>query len=248
MNQFIAKSPSSQKILSIAQMALNLPVNVLIIGEVGNGKQLLAQQMLPNASIFNAKTLEDSMINKTINIEQYSELIILNLESVLNKKEFLENLTDIRIIATSSYLLSDIEAKFAIKIDILPLKQRPEDLDELIKIYTSEAKEIYDIKENIKNIDIDLSQNGVSLKKSIYKNILIRSLCEEDMVQSIEYFILDQLKQNKDYKQLLKFFEIPLLKAAKKEYKSQLQMANKLNINRITLRKKLDQYFGENNE
>ena len=248
MNQFIAKSPSSKKILNISQMALTLPVNVLIIGEIGIGKQLLAQQILPNATIFNARILEDSMINKTINIEQYGELIILNLESVLNKKEFLENLVDIKIVATSNYMLSDIEAKFAIKIDIPPLKERPEDLEELIKIYTAQAKEIYDIDEDINNIEIDLEQNGISLKKSIYKNILLKSLSSKDVMQGMEYFILNQFKEKKDYKQLLKYFEILLLKAATKEYKSQLQMANKLNINRITLRKKLDQYFGENRE
>jgi DNA-binding protein Fis len=38
---------------------------------------------------------------------------------------------------------------------------------------------------------------------------------------------------------------VPLLKAAKTAFKSQLKMAEKLSINRITLRKKIHQYFGE---
>ncbi len=58
-------------------------------------------------------------------------------------------------------------------------------------------------------------------------------------------FFVREFKVERTYKQLLEVFEIPLLKAAKKVYKSQLQMANKLNINRITLRKKLNKYFGE---
>ena len=35
---------------------------------------------------------------------------------------------------------------------------------------------------------------------------------------------------------------------AKVKFKSQLQMATKLNLNRITLRKKIEQYFGNNND
>ena len=65
------------------------------------------------------------------------------------------------------------------------------------------------------------------------------------MSYSLEQFILNKLKKEYNYKDLLEYFEIPLLKAAKKEYKSQLQMANKLQINRITLRKKIDQYSTE---
>ena len=75
---------------------------------------------------------------------------------------------------------------------------------------------------------------------------MLKSLNDEDMQESLEYFLLQKLKNNKDYKELLKIFEVPLLKAAKVQYKSQLQMATNLKINRITLRKKLDQYFGTN--
>ena len=75
---------------------------------------------------------------------------------------------------------------------------------------------------------------------------MLKSLTDEDMKESLEYFILQKLKDNKDYKELLEIFEIPLLKAAKHQFKSQLQMATNLKINRITLRKKLDHYFGTN--
>lgn len=245
MNKFIAKSESSKKLLNIAQISSSLPVNILIIGPKGVGKKILAQNILPDASIFDARTLEETLINKTANIEEYVEIIITNIEQVVNKKEFLERLIHIKVVATSTYLPQDIEASFAVKLDIPPLEERQEDLEELIKIYLKEAKEIYEIDIESKDIDIDLSTNGVSLKKSIFKNSILKSLKDEDMSYSLEQFILNKLKKEYNYKDLLEYFEIPLLKAAKKEYKSQLQMANKLQINRITLRKKIDQYSAE---
>jgi len=244
MEKFLACCESSKKILSIAQMSANLPVNILIIGQSGVGRKLLAQQISLDAPIFDAKTLESSIINNTANVKQYAEIIITGLESVLNKKEFLENLAGVKVIATTTYMLSDIETQFAIKIDIPPLKDRPEDLEEITQHYIKQAQEIYNINIATKDIDIDLSKNGISLKQSIFKNTMLKSLNDEDMKDSLEYFLLQKLQENKDYKELLEIFEIPLLKAAKKEYKSQLQMATNLKINRITLRKKLDLYFG----
>jgi DNA-binding NtrC family response regulator len=245
MNKFIAKSESSKKLLNIAQISSSLPVNILITGEKGVGKKILAQNILPDASIFDAKILEETLINKTANVEEFLEIIVTNIEQVVNKKEFLERLINIKVVATSTYLPQDIESSFAVKLDIPPLQERKEDLEELIKVYLKEAKEIYEIDIESKDIDIDLSTNGVSLKKSIFKNSILKSLKDEDMSYSLEQFILTKLKKELNYKDLLEYFEIPLLKAAKKEYKSQLQMANKLQINRITLRKKIDQYSNE---
>lgn len=245
MNKFIAKSESSKKLLNIAQMSSSLPVNILVIGPKGVGKKILAQNILPDASIFDAKTLEETLINKTANIEEFMEIILTNIEQVVNKKEFLERLSNIKVVATTTYLPQDIESWFAVKLDIPPLEERKEDLEELIKIYLKEAKEIYEIEIDSQDIDIDLSTNGVSLKKSIFKNSILKSLKDEDMSYSLEQFILAKLQKEYNYKELLEYFEIPLLKAAKKEYKSQLQMANKLQINRITLRKKLDHYSSE---
>ncbi len=244
MKRFISNSEISKKILNIAQMASNMPVNIMIIGEIGVGRTLLAQHILSNATIFDAKFLENLIVQNSVNLDQYNELIVLNIELVLNKKEFLNKLNGIKLVATSNIIVADIEEQFAIKIDIPSLEQRPEDLKELIDIYVSDAKKIYDSQLDIKDIEIDISQNGLSLKKSIFKSVLLKSLTNEDMEKTLEYFIEKKLDEEKDYKSLLKLFEIPLLKAAKTKFKSQLKMATKLNINRITLRKKLEQYFG----
>ncbi len=245
MKTFIAKSETSKKILNVARMATSVPVNVLIIGEVGVGKTILAQEILPNTNKFDAKNLEEMIVQRTINLNDYNELIITNINNLLNKKEFFENLKKLKIVATTNFISNDIETHFAIKIDIPPLEEREEDLAELIKIYSNQAQEIYDVDIDIEKIDVDLQTNGISLKKSIFKNTLLKSLNDDDMLKTLEYFIYNKLEDHKEYKELLGYFEIPLLNAAKKQYKSQLKMATKLNINRITLRKKLDLYFGE---
>ena len=245
MKKFIAQSEASKKILNIAQMSSSLPVNVLIIGEEGVGKKLLARYILNDAAYFDAKALEESLINDKFNSAEYKELIVLNIDLVLNKKEFLTYLTGIKVVATSNKNLTDIESQFAIKIDVPPLNQRIEDLEELKKLYLSEANDIYNTDIDINDIPLDLSLNGNTLKNSIYKTVSMRALTDDDMMESLEYFISNKFDQDKDYRELLKYFEIPLLNAAKDKYKSQLKMATKLNINRITLRKKLEQYFAQ---
>jgi len=248
MKKFIAKSDESKKILNIVQVSSSLPVNVIICGEIGVGKKLLAKEILPEAIILDGKFLETSIINNSINIDQYKELIITNIHLVLNKKEFLLNLINIKIVATSKTLLQDIEEQFAIKVEISPIKQRPEDLEEISNIYMKNANEIYNSHISLDSIQTDISENGISLKKSIYKNTLLHSLSDNDINQALESFISKKLDENESYKYFLKIIEIPLLHVAKTKFKSQLQMATKLNLNRITLRKKIEQYFGENHD
>jgi len=248
MKKFIAKSDESKKILNIVQVSSNLPINVLIRGEKGVGKKLLAKEILPNAISMDGKFLEGVIISNSINIDEYKELIITDIHQVLNKKEFLSNLENVKIVATSKTLVQDIEEQFAIKVDISPLSQRKEDLDEISNIYMADANEIYSSNVSLDSLDLDISQNGISLKKSIYKNTLLNSMDEDDITNALENFIATKLDQEHTYKYFLKVIEIPLINVAKIKFKSQLQMATKLNLNRITLRKKIEQYFGNDND
>lgn len=248
MKKFIAKSEESKKILNIVQVSSSLPVNIIITGENGVGKKLLAKEILPLALAFDGKLLENSIINNTINIQQYKELIVTDIHLILNKKEFLENLSNIKIVATSQTAVLDIEEQFAIKVDISPLSKREEDLDEISKLYLKNANEIYNTNISLESLKLDISQNGTSLKKSIYKNTLLHSLNDDDVNEVLEQYISKKLDEKKNYKDFLKIIEVPLLNVAKIKFKSQLQMALKLNLNRITLRKKIEQYFGNENE
>ncbi|MDC0932605.1 sigma 54-interacting transcriptional regulator [Arcobacteraceae bacterium] len=248
MKKFIAKSDESKKILNIVQVSSSLPINVLIRGESGVGKKLLAKEILPNAISMDGKFLENVIINNSLNIDQYKELIITDIHQVLNKKEFLSNLTNIKIVATSKTLIQDIEEQFAIKVDISPLVDRKEDLDEISSLYVANANEIYKSNVSLDSLNIDISENGISLKNSIYKNTLLHSMNEEDITKALEHFISKKLDEQNTYKYFLKLIEVPLINMAKFKFKSQLQMATKLNLNRITLRKKIEQYFGNDND
>ena len=247
MKNFITKSKISKKLLQIAQMSASLPVNIFISGDIGVGKRILAKQIFPNATEFDAQKLEMLITKGQISLGEYSTLILYNFNQVLNKQEFLNKLEHIKIIATGYETEESYINKFAVKINIPPLKQRPEDLDQLILNYIDEAKNIYNIQDNIniKNIDYDLSCNGKTLKQSIYKNILLQSLDKDEMTTILRDFYIKEFENKKDYKKLLQICEKPLLEAATTVFKSQLQIANNLNINRITLRKKLNKYFGE---
>ena len=168
-------------------------------------------------------------------------------DEVLNIEEFLGNLKSTKIVATSIEKSIRFNNHFAVKIEIPPLQERLEDLEELTNIYTKEAYSIFanDINYDKKFLTIDLSQNGKSLKNSIYKSVLTHTIKEKEIQSILEYYFEQQLEENATYKDMLEVFEIPLLKAAQKLFKSQVQMANNLDINRITLRKKLDMYNGD---
>jgi DNA-binding protein Fis len=58
----------------------------------------------------------------------------------------------------------------------------------------------------------------------------------------LENYFEENFKGENNYRDFSYIFEAPLLKSAQRKYKSQLQMAKYLGLNRITLRKKLDQH------
>ena len=247
MDKFLAKSDISNQILKSAQLSSNLPVNTLIFGESGTGKKLLAKEILPSGVTFEAKDFEQLLNKKLVNSEQYPQLILYHLDDVLNIEEFLENLKHTKIVATAKHKSQRYTLHFAVKIEVPPLEQRQEDLEELISIYLEEASSIFSNEKqcNRKNIDIDLSNNGFSLKNSIYRSVLTKTIQKDQINDILEYYFSQELENDATYKELLEMFEIPLLKAAQNLFKSQVQIAKKLDINRITLRKKLDYYQGE---
>ena len=245
MEKFIAVSQVSQQILKSAKLSADLPVNTLIYGQNGVGKKLLAREILPNALLMNGGDLEKLIISKQIDLNSYQSIIIENINDILNIEEFFNYFKNIKIVGTNTDKNDKFTQFFAIKIEIPPLRERVEDLEKIIEVYKKEAMSIYNTNVSIKNIEIDLSENGITLKQSIYKSILLQSINTKDMLQTMENYLFKKLEDGSTYRDLIEIFEIPLLKAAKRIYKSQLQMAEKLEINRITLRKKIHQYFGE---
>jgi DNA-binding protein Fis len=58
-------------------------------------------------------------------------------------------------------------------------------------------------------------------------------------MQIIEAFLDDKLGSNNDYRDFLHLYEVPLIRAGMKRFKSQLQLSERLGLNRNTLRKKI---------
>ncbi len=245
MKKFITISQTAQQILKSAKLSAELPINTFIHGQKGVGKILLAKEILPDAPVFCAAELEKLINNKQIDLGNYDALILEDVDNILNIEEFFKALQNHKLVATAIEKNDKFNQYFAIKIEIPPLKERPEDLEEICEIYKKEAISIYNTHVPIKNLELDLSENGITLKQSIYKSVMLQSMNTKDILETMEIYLTKKLESGSTYRDLIEVFEIPLLQAAKKIYKSQLQMADKLEINRITLRKKIQQYFGE---
>jgi DNA-binding protein Fis len=89
---------------------------------------------------------------------------------------------------------------------------------------------------------LDLSQNLKSLKASIYKELIVKTFDEEDIKALLYDYLFKTVEGNNAYREHLGLYEIPLIEAGLKKYKSQLKLANVLGLNRNTLRKKIQEY------
>ena len=55
----------------------------------------------------------------------------------------------------------------------------------------------------------------------------------------MENFLIEKIGSNNDYRNFLHLYEVPLIQAGIKRFKSQLQLSERLGLNRNTLRKKI---------
>jgi transcriptional regulator with PAS, ATPase and Fis domain len=207
--EFIAEDEKSQKIKKLAVMLKELDINVYIYGESGTGKTFLA----------NFIANQDDLI-----IEEFDEL-----------KEFIK--TDKRIIGIGkSDLNENIKEKYDITAEIFldNLNKRPKDVKEFTKYFINEVKENLKIKDDVE-VNIDISENLNSLKKSIYKSFLQEKITKTKLIEDIEEFFSEN---EMSYDEALKIFDKGLFQAFMKKYPSKLQMAKALKINRGTLAKK----------
>ena len=243
---FITASKSSKNARNMLTVSSPLPVNILVLGEEGVGKKRLVHSVFADISAYDAKVLEDLLRHHRIDLSDEKELIVYDVDKAGNVTQLITQLEalDIRIIATAEEEKMIFDEKFMVKIDLPPLSQRPEDTAILVEDYIQKAKALFRIDTDIDKalIHIDVTHNSISLKESIYRSLLISSIDRHQMMSVLEEFLSREIEKTTDYKALLEVFEVPLLKAMRTKYKSQLQMANHLGINRNTLRKKMYQY------
>ncbi len=238
---FITASDASKEAFKTATLLKTLNVNSLIMGEVGVGKKSLAQYILPDASILDASDLDELLIA----LESSANIIIANLEKSPNIKRVVDavNVNDVRVVATakSSFYNESIDELFSIKFDIPPLSHRPEDVELLVNEFIKEASSIFatDAQFNFENFKPDLSSNSNSLRRQVMVNYLLQDINDIELMDIIENYLFNKLGSNNDYRNFLYLYEVPLIKAGLTKFKSQLQLSDKLGLNRNTLRKKI---------
>ena len=242
--KFLATSKASKEALKTANLLQSLHVNVLIYGEEGVGKKTLAQVILPKAPVIDAKNYEELLSV----LQSSSEIIIANLEDVANIKVVIEKAqkNNVRLVATAQKLFNEsfLEEFFTISIPLLPLKERKEDVEALLELFIEEISTILHQKIVIdkKLFEPDLSSNAISLKKQLLIEAVLGDVSQEELMQIVYRYLYEKLGSNNDYKKFLHLYEVPLIKAGLKRFKSQLQLADKLGLNRNTLRKKISEH------
>ncbi len=236
---FIANSRASKEALKSANILKSLGINVLIEGPKGSGKETLSKYISSEAIVVKNSLNDIDKIGKNSN-----DIIILNIENCKNLHSLEAISKKYRIIATSNQpTKSDIIDKiFPIKIYLPPFSERKEDILPLAKKFLEEAKEIFaeEISLELENIDFDLSENGDSIKKTVFFNYFIKNIKDTQIIECLEDFLKEKIGTGNDYKEFLYLYEVPLIKAGFKKFKSQLKMAEMFGLNRNTLRKKIN--------
>jgi DNA-binding NtrC family response regulator len=244
VTNFITSSKASVEAKKTASLLKTLNVNAIIIGPAGIGKKTLASFILPDALIYDASDFDELLVA----LESSHEIIISNINLSPNIQRLVDSIKKnaVRVIATSSsHLLSnEIEELCSIKVELPSLAERMEDVDALIELFLEEAHALFGGDKTLctlKNMTPDLSLNGHSLRRQVMISYLLQDIKDRDLMELLENYLYDKLGSKNDYKKFLYLYEAPLIKSGLKKFKSQLQLSDKLGLNRNTLRKKISE-------
>jgi len=241
VTNFLGTSRASSEAFKTANLLKTLTVNALIYGETGTGKLTLARYILPNAPIINTDNF-DALLEAVAN---NSELIITHIEKVANFKRLLETITisKTRVVVTSSENAQSesLHDAFSVRIFIPPLRERLEDVKPLLELFMQEANTIFGEEKPYRtpSYELDLSTNAISLRKQLFLHYQFSNIGEKDLMGIMEQYLSDKLGSKNDYRKYLHLYEVPLIRVGLREFKSQLQLSDKLGLNRNTLRKKI---------
>ncbi|MFA6396184.1 MAG: Fis family transcriptional regulator [Sulfurimonas sp.] len=245
VTNFLTASSASFEAFKTANLLKGLSVNAMIMGERGTGKLTLARTILPSAPIINGDSFDELLSA----LETNDAVIIHRLDGIANLKRLEETVkkTKTRIIATGGFRFSSeqLENIFSIRLLLPPLRERPEDIALLTDRFAREASETFaqgDDSFSVKEFLPDVSENALSLRRQVYLQCLLESIDENNLMEIMEQFLIQRLGSNNDYRTFLHLYEVPLIRAGIKRFKSQLQLSDKLGLNRNTLRKKIAEH------
>ena len=241
VTNFISASNASLEALKTANLLKSLPINAFIFGQNGTGKKSLAKYILPDAPVVDASLYDE--LEGTLS--SHKTVIISNFDKIPNYDNFqvLLDKYEVRIMALASSVFNTdvIERFFGIKVSLPPLSERLEDITALSEYFLNEAKETLSVQTDVK-IDlsqIDLSENAHSIRRYVYLQVQLQDIDEKELMHIMQKFLLQRLGGNNDYRNFLYLFEAPLINAGLEKFKTQLQLSDKLGLNRNTLRKKI---------
>jgi len=241
VTKFVTASEASYQAFKTASLLKTLSVNALIMGEVGVGKKSLASFILPDASIVDASNFDELLVT----LESCNEIIISNIDTSPNLERLVQTIQNnsIRVIATSKQSFSNkfTDDLFSIKLDIPPLAIRVEDVDLLVDVFAKEAALLFGGEQelDLDNFTPNLTLNAKSLKRQVMIKYLLQDIKDNELMEIIQNYLHNKMGSNSDYRNFLYLYEVPLIKAGLSRFKSQLQLSDKLGLNRNTLRKKI---------
>ncbi len=241
VTSFLGTSRASTEAFKTANLLKTLSVNALIYGENGTGKLTLARYILPNAPILSTHNFDELL--EAINSN--SELIITHVDDAPNLKRLIDAIaaSKARVIVTSNQSIENeiLEESFSVRIHIPPLRERLEDIEPLVELFMHEANVIFgdDKPFVMPTYAFDLSKNAISLRKQLFLHYQFGNIAESDLMAIMEQYLSDKLGSKNDYRNYLHLYEVPLIRVGLKQFKSQLQLSDKLGLNRNTLRKKI---------
>lgn len=241
VTSFIAESAASKEALRSANLLKNLDLNSLIKAPYGSGKLALAKEILPNGSVvsFNDKESLENLLTSNIEHIIITDFLVSSKDAYLI--ELIKKSTS-KIVFTSNDLTIEQPPYVGITIELLPLHKREEDIKKLTQVYLDEAKKIFgsnsDFTLNIKELN---TYNNHELKRSIYLSYLSNNIGKKDIMYIMQKYFADKIGTGNDYRDLLPIFDESLIRAETKKFKSQLQVAKYMGLNRNTLRKKIEE-------
>ncbi len=236
---FLSNSHQIDNIVKGLTLTRSLFVSSLLVGEEHIGKKTLIKSLFPNSIYIDAINYEELEIV----LESNSELIIYNFEKLLNFEQL--NFENKRIIAIANRIenTEKIENKFAFIYRMPNLKER-EDLDLLIKFFQNQIEKelMFDYHVELDTTKLDLSENIKSLRASLYKELIYKTITSKEIKNILEEYLYENLDGNNAYRENICLYEEPLLIAGLKKFKSQLKLSAVLGLNRNTLRKKIQEH------
>jgi hypothetical protein len=212
MEQFFTNSEAVQSIIKGFNLTKTLFVSSIIIGEPNIGKKSLARYLFPEAPLVSGANQEEVEIA----LQEFDELIITDFEKLSNQESL--DLDNKRIIATANYVGNKqiIDNLFAFIYTMPSLKERPEDVAYIRDLFIKEARSNLMLEDKVftaNEIQLNLSDNSKTLKKSIYEHLMNHSMDENNIKQAIYHYLLNHLEGNNGYKDHLGLYEKPLIEA-----------------------------------